>query len=209
MSVAATTVATTLLMASPALVNAGLQIFKFAQDQKEAKTEPRQEPKRTPSASASPSLTHNQRRALRVIAQEVYKASLPPALARSRPALILALLINAWFESRLNPKAYNGRGESSVGLFQINQKAHPGHAREDLQDAGYNTRTFLELMLTQSSKYETLLKKGASIHTLAAAITLWTERPKDKEVKAVKRAQTLVKWYPFTSSTRALNWTPS
>jgi hypothetical protein len=202
----AATVATTLLMASPALVDAGLQIFKFAQSKKATPQKTKGESRRSPSASTPPDFTSAQLNALRVIAQEVYQASLPPALARSRPALILALLVNAWFESRLNPKAYNGRGESSVGLFQINQRAHPGHATQDLQQAGYNTRTFLALMVAQSSKYEDLLKRGASIHTLAAAITLWTERPKDKEKKAVIRARTLADWYQFTMTTRALDW---
>jgi hypothetical protein len=204
----AATVATTLLMASPALVDAGLNLFKFVQAQKATPQEPQGESRRPSSAPALPSLTSAQRNALRVIAQEVYQASLPPALARARPALILALLVNAWFESRLNPQAYNGKGESSVGLFQINQRAHPGHAREDLQKAGYNTRTFLKLISAQSSRYEPLLKKGASIHTLAAAVTLWTERPKDKEKKAILRAQTLVAWFPFTKKTRALDWKP-
>ena len=203
----AATVATTLLMSSPALVDAGLKIFKFAQSQRDARQEPQKEPKRIKAASA-PSLNATQRQALRTIAKEVYRASLPPALARARPALILALLINAWFESRLNPKAYNGRRESSVGLFQINQRAHPGHDTQDLQDAAYNTRTFLSLMTSQASKYEPLLKRGASIHTLAAAITLWTERPKDKKKKAVLRAQTLAEWFPFTKKTRALDWRP-
>ena len=207
----AAVVATSILMATPALVEAGIKVYDTVRREQNARRTPpsTREGKRTTDVDASlPSFTSSQLKAMAIIAKEVKQASLPPALAHSRPALIMGLWVNAWYESRLNPTAYNGKGESSVGLFQINQRAHRGHSREDLQDGAYNTRVMLGLIRGQAKQYEPLLKKGATVHTLAAAITLWTERPKDKKKKAIQRAKTLARWFPSYAYQRAIGWTP-
>lgn len=202
----AATVATVLLASTPALVDAGVklyQTFKKPDAPRSTKGEPR-----TATSSALPSFNASQLQAMRDIAQEVKRASLPSELARSRPALTLGLWVNAWFESRLNPNAYNGKNEDSVGLFQINRRAHPGHSTASLKDAGYNTRVMLGIITNQASKYNDILRRGASVHTLAAAITLWAERPKDPKKKAVLRANELATWFPQYAYLAALAWKP-
>ena len=62
-------------------------------------------------------------------------------------AQIKGAIANAMHESSLNPKAANISGiEESIGLFQINRRAHPQYSRQDLEDPIKNTRAMLEIM---------------------------------------------------------------
>ena len=71
-----------------------------------------------------PTWDAEQRASIQAIAAEVRRARLPPSLAANRSALVLALVANAYAESRLRPRARNRTGsEDSVGLFQANRQA--------------------------------------------------------------------------------------
>lgn len=193
----------TLLVAAPGLINAGVNVVravhKMRQDEGPSSTN-----RSRPSVRVGlPKLDQEQLGSMAVIAREVKRASLSPALSASRPALIMALWVNAWHESRLRPGATNDKGEASVGLFQINQRAHRGHVRRDLQRADYNTRVILDLIQRRAVRFGEILDQGASIATLTAAITLWIERPKHPEEKAVQRAQTVHEWFPELAELRA------
>lgn len=206
-----------LLAAAPALTSAGIQVVREVRTQRQAKqtresiakqaSRPRGAGAPRPGrVSALPDFTREQRESLAIIAKETRSSPLLTGyLHHSRSALTLGLWVNAWHESRLRQDAYNGANEDSVGLFQINRRAHKGHSREDLKNGHYNTRYMLELV-SKERRFQEILSKGASIEVLTAAITLWVERPKDREVKAVQRAETLRRWFPELASEQAFGW---
>jgi len=73
------------------------------------KSPPAEKGDRSPMQVPSrPTWSADQASMVRLISAEVFGAPLPPALAASRPALVVACVINAWHESRLNPQAHNG-----------------------------------------------------------------------------------------------------
>ena len=207
----------TLLMAAPAITEAGITVVRAVKRHRKEKEQAEASRPRVSAASGVPrprrvsstlpTFTEHQRQSLAVIANEV-KAyqGFSPELELSRDALTLGLWVNAWHESRLKPAAFNGKGEQSVGLFQINMNAHPGHTREQLAQADYNTRYMLELIQRDHRRFDKILRQGANIATLCAAITLWVERPKNPEEKAVQRAGTLRSWFPSLAGERAMGW---
>lgn len=74
---------------------------------------------------------------------EAVRAIVTTAIANGiPPAVALAL---AKVESKLNPKAANLNGESSIGLFQLNQAGGmgSGHSRAELEDPWKNAEIFL------------------------------------------------------------------
>lgn len=86
------------------------------------------------------------------------------------PALAIAL---ARQESGLNPKAYNGNGESSVGLFQLNQRGGlgSGYDRSTLEDPETNARIALRHLAQTQKQYP-----NVDAGTLAAL----SQRPADQ-----------------------------
>lgn len=76
-------------------------------------------------------------------------------------------------ESGLNPKAYNGKGESSVGLFQLNQNGGmgTGYDRKTLEDPELNARISIRAMA------QTQKRTGLTGGQLAAA----SQRPADPQ----------------------------
>lgn len=135
-------------------------------------------------------------------------AALSPALAASRPALTLALVANAYAESRLRPRAQNRNGEDSIGLFQANRDGGlgRGHSREALMDPRYNTRVVLAETVRLGDRFDALLRAGATIPQLTAGFTLWVERPADPERRAIERAEMIASWFPQLARSQAYRW---
>jgi len=158
--------------------------------------------------SVSERLDAEQRGSIDAIAREVARAKLPGELAQARAALAAALVINAWAESRLRPKASNLVGEQSIGLFQINRKAHPQHAMRDLLDPAYNARAMLEIVASQSNRFNRGLRAGATVAQLAGALAYWAERPKRREAAAEARAALAQEWFGTRANLPALGWSP-
>lgn len=136
------------------------------------------------------------------------RAALPTALAASRPALTLALVANAYAESRLRPRAHNSNGEDSVGLFQANRAGGlgRGHSREALMDPRYNTRVVLAETARLGARFDELLRAGATIPQLTAGFTLWVERPANTQQRALERAEMIARWFPQLARSPAYRW---
>jgi hypothetical protein len=216
--VAAATVVVPLIAAAPGLIKGGIEVAKFVKEsrqEKQAREAAKPSPKvsrevgvsrKGQAVSGVPKLDQEQRTALEAIAREVAAYPLPPALASSRDALTLAFVINAWVESRLRPGARNDAGEESIGLFQINRRAHPRYPAARLIDPAYNTRAFLELLTSQAAPFERALRRGATIAELTAGVTYYVERPKDRAEKAEARAGLARDWYGSLADRQALGW---
>lgn len=202
-----------ILKAAPKLVDAGVRIASKLQG-KEAGTGtavPAPAPGRGAPRRARggrPAFDVEQRTSIAVISTEVERAALPAALAASRPALTLALVVNAYAESRLRPRAHNPDGEDSVGLFQVNRAGGLGRgmSRQALMDPRVNTQVILAETARLGARFDELLRAGATVPQLTAAITLWVERPANTERRAVERAQMLADWFPHLVQTPALRW---
>lgn len=70
--------------------------------------------------------------------------------SRSGQVPIIALMASIGLaESSGNPNAHNPRGEDSVGLWQINRRAHSGHSVAQLKDPYYNARVALQVYRKQ------------------------------------------------------------
>lgn len=177
-------------------------------------------PGRSPSTTSSPSTTGGrpagppaldaeQRASLQAIAAEVRAAALPAALAASRPALLLALVVNAHAESRLRPRARNQTGrEDSVGLFQANRRGGlgQGYSVAQLSDPRFNTRLVLREVVRQGDAFEALLTSGATLAQLTAAFTLWVERPAAPRRRSQERAEAIARWFPMHARSVAYRW---
>lgn len=118
-------------------------------------------------------------------------------LDRVRGALVLALAVNAWKESRLRPKASNTRGERSIGLFQINLNAHPEHRRADLEDPVYNVVAFLDILSNKQPKRfrELVETPGMTVAELTALVTYFGERPRRRREASLERLELARRWY--------------
>jgi len=147
-----------------------------------------------------PEFDEAQRGAIVAIGREVRTAPLHPPLARAREALALALVVNAWKESRLRPTAFNDRGEESIGLFQINRRAHPQYAPSDLRDAAKNTRAFLEILDRQAERFA---DPSLTVAELTALVTYWGERPSRREQATFERFELAKRWYGPLANRRA------
>lgn len=90
----------------------------------------------------------------------------------------VAALANAIAESNLNPNAYNGRGEDSWGLFQLNRKGGlgAGHAPSELVIPERNIAIVIKP--AQQSKG---FVRAASLDDAVSAFVRGVEKPKDKE----------------------------
>lgn len=184
---------TLLTVAGPAAVRLGSDAVRRARSQGRAL--PQRGPARAQSAralGALPEFDDAQRAAIAVIGREARFAPLEPPLARARTALALALVVNAWKESRLRPAAFNGRGEQSFGLFQVNRNAHPQYSAEELRDAAGNTRAFLEILDRQARRFE---DPSLTVAELTALVTYWGERPSRREEATFERFNLARRWY--------------
>jgi hypothetical protein len=99
-----------------------------------------------------------------------------------------AAVVNAYAESRLNPKAESPKTdkEASYGLFQMNTKGGlgTGHKPEDLKDPNYN----IDLMIKAAKgKAGNNFRNATSVETAVAAFTKDLERPKNADAEAIKR----------------------
>ena len=186
---------------------AGLARATRAQGRQTLRPSPPNAPSSSTRPAGPPAFDAEQRAALVAIATEVQRAALPPALAASRSALVLALVVNAWAESRLRPTARNRTGsEDSVGLFQANRKEGLGTGRSvaELSDPRMSTRIVLAEVVRQGARFEALLRAGATVPQLAGAFTLWVEKPANPTQRAQERAQLLAQWFPTLASATAL-----
>lgn len=200
-----------LLTAAPALIKSGIEVAQLVKQNRSngsASSVPLESRTLTPAkrqrAGSRPRLDEEQRANLVAISQEVGSYPLPAALAASRDALVLALLVNGWVESRLRNGALNDRGERSIGLFQINVNANPSYDAQRLREPGYNTRALLDLIVARATPIERGLRKGASVAALTAAVTYYAERPKDRRLKAEQRAVLAEQWYGSVARKPAL-----
>lgn len=199
-----------LIKAAPALVDAGLKVASKLQDRDEPSGPPQGQIALSSAAPRSglPRFDSDQRAAMAAIDAEVRAAALTPALAASRPALTLALVANAYAESRLRPNARNPNGEDSIGLFQANRQGGlgVGHSVADLKDPRFNTRVVLAETARLGAKFDQLLLAGATIPQLTAGFTLWVERPADTKARARERAEMIAGWFPQLAGVRAYRW---
>lgn len=107
-----------------------------------------------------------------------------------------AAIVNAYAESRLDPKAI-GDNTRSVGLFQLNIKgAGAGMSTAARQDPLTNTRTLLAREKRTLAKVQALAQQGASLGTVVAAFSTLVERPSDKPGEEVKRRLYAVRLFP-------------
>ena len=163
-------------------------------------------PRPWPNRPTLPPMDDEQRASMQAIINEVARADLGP-LTSARTALTLALIVNAWAESGLRPDAWNpgrpGLAEDSVGLFQVNRRAHSGFSREQLANPGLNTRVLLEI-IRRDKRFQQLVARGGTVGDLAVAVTLWAERPVGARQKGIERATTLLMWWPEARGRRAL-----
>lgn len=110
-----------------------------------------------------------------------------------RRAIALALVVNAWHESRLRPGARNTKGEDSRGLFQINTRAHPQWARFDLYDPRKNIAAILILALKQRQFLDAVA--SGSFSQLVYVICRFVERPRNPHESALRRVATAREWF--------------
>lgn len=159
-------------------------------------------------AAGPPSFDGEQLGNIRVIADEVAGAPLPQALAASRPALTVAMVVNAWHESRLRAGATNLVGrDSSYGLFQVNRQGALGrpYSPEQLLHPRFNTRVILTEVWTRRAELETVARSGTVAH-LVAAFTAHVERPADRFRRGQERSSTARAWYGAAVDRPAYRW---
>ncbi len=150
--------------------------------------------------SLSRPLTPSQRQAAEVIEREFRAAGFSPEIAA-------AALVNAWAESKLNPLAQSKPPEDSAGLFQLNRKGAgwdmptgSQYPRGDSRfDPRLNVRRFVrEITHTTPGKRFVQEAKavGQDVAVLAGLLCYHVERPKDREGKALERAELARELFP-------------
>ena len=132
----------------------------------------------------------NQRAVAKIVEEEMRAAGI-------NADVIAAALVNAWEESRLNPKAI-GDGGNSVGLFQLNiHGAGSGMSVAERQDPRLNTKRIIETYRKQQGLVD------AGIGDIPEATRLWTvyvERPKDSAKVGVYRGSVAKTLFPKTTA---------
>lgn len=113
------------------------------------------------------------------------------------PLVAAAAVVNAYAESRLDPKAVGDRSRS-VGLFMLNIKgAGAGMSVAARQDPLTNIRTLLAKEKRPLAKVQAQAQQGASLGTLVAAFSTLVERPSDKPGQELERRLFAVRLYPL------------
>ena len=111
-----------------------------------------------------------------------------------RVPLTIAMVVNAWAESRLNPLALNQTAkEQSVGLFQVNRSGSLGrpYSIAELADPTNNTRVILSEVRRQSDT----LRQARTVGELVAMFCSEVERPANRYVRGRERAQIARQWF--------------
>ena len=114
------------------------------------------------------------------------------------PLLIAAAIVNAYAESRLDPKVSGDKG-ISIGLFQLNTKhgAGIGYSISDLQDPTFNTQILLKVERKALLRVQAAIDAGASLSEAAGLFSQYVERPEDTLGERAKRAASALILFPF------------
>lgn len=125
-----------------------------------------------------------------LIEKEFTAAGFPPLVAA-------AAVVNAYAESRLDPKAVGDSGRS-IGLFQLSSRgAGAGMSVASRQDPTTNARTLIAKEARALAKVKSAAAKGASLGDLVEMFSTFVERPGDKPGEAMKRRLYAVRLFPF------------
>lgn len=126
-------------------------------------------------------LSNSQRAAAEAIERTV--ADVAPDLSTNA---VMAMIANAWRESKLNPMAQGDCSSGtchSFGLFQLNT-AGAGHDLDvaNMLDPAFNTRVILEreVLAGRGKGFRAADANGASAQELAAIFCVDIERPANK-----------------------------
>ena len=113
------------------------------------------------------------------------------------PAMAAAAIVNAWYESRLNPDAM-GDGGHSIGLFQLHDRGGgAGMTVEQRRDPVQNTRRIIqEVQGRYGEALRAAEKAGEGLERLTYLFTYHIERPANKEQTAQTRAQGAAALFP-------------
>lgn len=149
-------------------------------------------------------LTPQQLDMVDVIDREFTRAKLPPEFAA-------AAVVNAWYESKLNPEIKSGySNENSVGLFQLNIKgAGAGMVLADgtdqRKDPVLNTQRIIEEVKSSWGKRmrEAYEAGDRNISTYSYLFAYDIERPADREGQGQKRAELTLEFFPEDTVKRA------
>lgn len=135
-------------------------------------------------------LTPTQLEMAAIIEREFRAAGLPPVLGA-------AAIVNAWYESRLNPNAV-GDGGHSIGLFQLNDRgAGAGMSVEARRDPVQNTRRIIEVVQgSYGAAVRAAAAGGESLERVTQLFTYHIERPADKEKKSAERGAGAARFFP-------------
>lgn len=109
--------------------------------------------------------------------------------AAARYGLGIAMVVNAYAESNLDPSAVGDNG-ASIGLFQANMTAGAGkgHDIERLKDAAYNTRVILGELVADGQPLADALMRGTTGVELTRLFCIYIERPANASKRADERA---------------------
>lgn len=130
----------------------------------------------------------------RDMAARIEAAFLAAGYAREVAA---AAIVNAYAESRLDPRAVGDRGRA-VGLFQLHDKgAGAGLSVAQRQDPGTNIATLLQRERAALSKLVAEHAAGASPAKLVARFSTLVERPSLPAVREAERVAMLLRLYPM------------
>lgn len=145
-------------------------------------------------------LTAQQLDMVDIIDREFSKAGLPPEFAA-------AAVVNAWYESKLNPKIKSGYpGEDSVGLFQLNiEGAGAGMVLADgtdlRKDPVLNTRRIIEEVKSSwgNNMRQAYDSGDRKVSTYSYHFAHDIERPADQVGQGNKRAALTLEFLPSDS----------
>ena len=141
-------------------------------------------------ADLIPALTAAQRESVRVIEGEMDAAGFPREITA-------AAIVNAYAESRLNPRAQSKPPEDSAGLFQLNIRgAGAGMPLADRLDPVKNTRRIIEIARKTKALWSAYDAGERQVPHLAATWSTHVERPADKIGQEAKRAVLALRLFP-------------
>jgi hypothetical protein len=124
------------------------------------------------------------------------------AARRARNKLALAMVLNAWYESNLDPHAVGDNG-ASVGLFQLHERGEgAGLSVDERSDPAVNTGRILEAFWRRFKHFAPLVRAEVSQDV---PVAVWTarfaehvERPHNAAVVGKSRGRTATAVFPVT-----------
>lgn len=158
---------------------------------------------------ASPGiLTPTRADIVRIVVREFRAAGLPDSV-------LAAALVNAWAESKFDPRIKSPGSEDSIGVFQLNSRGlGAGMSADERRDPTLNTRRIIQEIkrvpplaqvtranagdLSANPAGRRLLAASAAGEPLARLIALFTEdieRPADRAAKGRERAAIGRSWW--------------